>query len=55
MTYATLSATTGLSEATLQSLAARSNYNARLSTVARLCEALECAPADLLELTAVSE
>jgi DNA-binding Xre family transcriptional regulator len=51
LTYAALAKATGLSEATLQSLAARPNYNPRLSTIACLCEALGCAPGDLLELS----
>lgn len=50
LTYSSLADLTGISEDTLQSLAARSDYNTRLSTVARLCEALDCTPADLLEL-----
>ncbi|WP_392354037.1 helix-turn-helix transcriptional regulator [Brevundimonas sp. LF-1] len=50
LTYASLSRQTGISQATLQSLAARRSYNTRLSTIARLCTALECSPADLLEL-----
>lgn len=50
LTYALLSRETGISQATLQSLAARRSYNTRLSTVAKLCTALDCTPADLLEL-----
>lgn len=50
-TYATLAEATGIAEATLQSLAARPSYNTRLSTIARLCTALECQPAELLELS----
>ncbi len=50
LTYASLAALTGIAEDTLQSLAVRPDYNTRLSTVARLCEALGCGPADLLEL-----
>lgn len=50
LTYASLSRQTGISQATLQSLAARRGYNTRLSTVARLCASLECTPAELLEL-----
>jgi len=51
LTYAALAEATGLSEATLQSLATRPSYNPRLSTIARLCDALGCAPGDLLELS----
>ena len=50
LTYARLAELTGVAEDTLQSLAVRPDYNTRLSTVARLCAALGCAPADLLEL-----
>lgn len=50
LTYASLSRATGISQATLQSLAARRSYNTRLSTIAKLCTALDCTPADLLEL-----
>lgn len=51
LTYASLAQETGIAEATLQSLAARPEYNTRLSTIARLCAALQCRPADLLVLT----
>jgi len=49
-TYETLARVSGLSIPTLQSIAARPHYNATLSTVERLCIALDCAPSDLLEL-----
>jgi DNA-binding Xre family transcriptional regulator len=55
LTYASLSRLTGVSKATLQSLGTRRGYNTRLSTVARLCQVLECAPGDLLELTEAGE
>jgi len=51
LTYAALAERTGIAEATLQSLAARAEYNTRLSTIARLCSALGCQPGDILELT----
>lgn len=51
LTYQTLADATGLSIATLQSLATRPAYNTRLSTIERLCSALQCQPGDLLELT----
>ncbi len=51
MTYETLSLASGISVATLQSLAARPGYNTRLSTIERVCVALQCTPGDLLELT----
>lgn len=50
LTYKLLAERTGISPETLQSLAARPGYNTRLSTVERLCLALECSPGDLLEL-----
>lgn len=51
MTYELLSRQTGLSRATLESVASRHSYNTRLSTIEKLCVALECKPGDLLELT----
>ncbi|WP_442867044.1 helix-turn-helix domain-containing protein [Acidovorax sp. GBBC 3334] len=51
LTYRTLADASGLAVSTLQSLAARPTYNTRLSTIERLCVALECQPGDLLELT----
>lgn len=51
MTYEKLALASGVSVATLQSLAARPNYNTRISTIGRLCAALRCSPGDLLELT----
>jgi len=51
MTYERLSTLTGLSRATLASLASRENYDTRISTIAKLCHALGCAPGDLLALT----
>jgi DNA-binding Xre family transcriptional regulator len=50
VTYETLAEQTGISVATLQSLSTRAGYNTRLSTIARLCRALECGPGDLLVL-----
>lgn len=50
LTLAAISEMTGLSLATLQSLSARTDYNATLNTIARLCVALGCAPGELLEL-----
>ncbi|PKO28612.1 MAG: XRE family transcriptional regulator [Betaproteobacteria bacterium HGW-Betaproteobacteria-9] len=51
LTYRALAEASGLAVSTLQSLAARPSYNTRLSTIERLCVALECQPGDLLELT----
>ncbi len=50
LTYEVLAEQTGLSVATLQSLAARPDYNTRMSTIEKLCRALQCTPGDLLEL-----
>ena len=49
MTYEHLAQCTGLSRATLESLASRQNYNPRLSTIDKLCSALNCTPSDILE------
>jgi putative transcriptional regulator len=50
MTYERLSQLTGVSRATLESLASRGSYNTRLSTISKVCVALGCQPGDLLEL-----
>lgn len=50
LTYDTLAQLSGLSIATIQSLAARPSYNTTLSTIERLCRALGCQPGELLEL-----
>lgn len=50
LTYELIAEKTGISIATLQSLAARSSYNTRLSTIERLCKFFACHPSDLLEL-----
>ena len=41
----------GISRSTIESLAARPGYNPTLDVIDRLCEALRCAPGDLLERT----
>ena len=51
LTYSILSKRTAISVDTLQSIAARPEYNTRLSTIERLCRALECTPGELLEMT----
>lgn len=50
VTYESLSETTGIAVATLQSLGSRQGYNATLATVERICRALECTPGELLFL-----
>ena len=51
VTYNSLAKTTAISVDTLQSLAARPGYNTRLSTIEKLCIALQCTPGDLLDLS----
>jgi putative transcriptional regulator len=51
MTYEQLAAATGVSRATVESIASRQDYNATLATVGKICAALQCQPADLLELS----
>lgn len=53
ITYKQLSEKTGISESTLQSVAARRDYNTTLDTVDRIATALDC-PLDLL-LEQISE
>lgn len=55
LTYEAIAERTGISVATLQSLAARPGYNTRLSTIEKLCRILECGPGDLLEFEAGKE
>ena len=49
LTYEAIAERTGISVATLQSLAARPGYNTTLSTVDKLCSALGCSPGEILE------
>ncbi len=55
LTYEVLAERTGISGATLQSLAVRPGYNTRLSTIEKLCRALGCTPGELLELSTETE
>lgn len=50
ITHELLADRTGLSLATIQSLASRDNYNARLSTIEKVCRVLGCQPGELIEL-----
>ncbi len=50
LTYQLLAERTGIALDTLQSLASRPSYNTTLSTVEKLCLALNCGPGDLLTL-----
>lgn len=54
MTYRQLSLKTGISESTLQSIAARREYNTTLDTVARIAMALDCPLDYLLEMQPLS-
>ncbi len=49
MTYRQLSGLTGISESTLQSIAARRDYNTTLDTVDKIAAALDCPLEVLLE------
>ncbi len=49
LTYERLALLSGISRAALESLAGRQTYNPTLDVIDRLCEALSCSPADLLE------
>lgn len=50
LTYARIAELSGLSRATVESIATRSDYNATLDAIERLCRALGCTPGELLEL-----
>lgn len=50
LTHEDLALRTGLSRATLDSIASRRGYNASIKTIEVICRALRCTPADLLEL-----
>jgi DNA-binding Xre family transcriptional regulator len=52
LTYDAISDQSGISVATLQSLAARPEYNTTLNTIDKLCRVLECCPGELLERVA---
>ena len=51
MTYEQLASATGISRATIESLASRTDYNTTLATISKVCDALGCAPGELLEMT----
>jgi len=50
LTHEELAVRTGLSAATLNSIASRRGYNASLRTLEKICRALRCTPSELLEL-----
>lgn len=49
VTYERLAEETGLSKATIESIASRSSYNASLKVVDALCKILHSTPGELLE------
>ena len=49
VTYEQLAKETGLSRATVESIASRSNYNASLKVIDTLCDTLHSTPDQLLE------
>ena len=49
LTYAKLSKMSGVARATIESLGSRSGYNTTLSTIDKLCTALECGLTDLVD------
>ena len=50
LTYSDLAERTGLASSTLESISSRPGYNPSLRVIAKICGALECPLADLLEL-----
>lgn len=50
MTYAILGERIGLTEGTLRKIASDSDYSTTLETIAKICEALDTTPQELLEL-----
>jgi DNA-binding Xre family transcriptional regulator len=50
MTYAILAERTGLAEGTLHNMGSHRKYNTTLTTLAKVCSALETTPGELLEL-----
>ena len=55
MTYEILADMTGIAIGTLQNMGSNLRYNSTLTTVAKICEALDVTPAELLELVEVPE
>jgi len=49
VTYAQVAEAAGLSEATIQSIATRPDYNATIRVLERLCIVLRCSPFELIE------
>ena len=55
VTYEQLAQATGLSRATIESIASRSSYNASLKVIDTLCVSLHTTPAELLEYIPAAE
>ncbi len=55
LTYADLAVRSGVARATIESLASRGGYNATLATIDKLCNALGCTMADLVEYRPTGE
>lgn len=51
LTYAVLAERSGVARPTIESLASRGGYNATLTTIDKLCNALGCTLAELVEYT----
>ncbi len=51
MTYEILAERTGIAEGTLRNMGSQPGYNATVSTLTKICVALDVTPGDLLELT----
>lgn len=50
MTYTALAERTGIAQGTLRNMGSQPGYNATISTLTKICLALNVTPADLLEL-----
>lgn len=55
LTYADLAELTGLARATLESIGSRGGYNPTLTTIERICRALDCDIGHLLMLDPPSD
>ena len=53
VTYQALAKKTGLSRATLEAIGSRASYNPRISTIERLCTALDCTAGEILDYSPV--
>lgn len=53
LTYQELADRVGIARTTIESIASRSDYNAGLRTIAKICTVLKCTPGELLFLQSV--